>query len=173
MTQEWKTEFFKALAKKMESFNAENALLKSEENGEWVMQTFLATSTEKKDFVLLQAIPYQARPDVLLLELYIKLLEEVQPSVAGELQEAISELNFYLPVGCLGIYPGNGHVFFRETFRLDTKKALEQVVEDTIVYYEMMMEVVMAAYPGLKGIWSGTLSYREAVEKDLLRKHSK
>ena len=173
MTQEWKTEFFEALAKKMESFDAENTLFKNDQSGEWVMQTVLATSAEREDFVLVQAVPYQARPDVLLLEIYIRLLAEAQSSVLEELQKAISELNSYLPVGCLGIYPGGEHVFLRDTFRLDTEKTIEQVVEDTIVDYEMMMEVVMAAYPGLKGIWSGALSYQEAVEKDLLRKHSK
>lgn len=173
MTQKWKNEFFKVLAEKLEAFTKDSILMKNEDNGEWIIQTVFATSPEKTDFVLIQASPFQAREDILLLELYVKLLGEAKPEAAEELQKAISELNSYLPVGCVGLYPTDRHVFLRECFRLDTEKMEEQAAADAIVCYEMVMEVVMGAYPGLKAIWSGDMTWGEAAEKDILKKYSK
>ncbi len=172
-TQDWKTDFFKALAEKMETFTKDNILMKNENNGEWLMQTVFATSPDKTDFVLIQAAPYQAREDVLLLELYVKLLGTTAEENREELQKAVSELNSYLPVGCLGIYPEDGHLFLRECFRLDMDKSAEQAAADAVVCYELVMEVTMAAYPGLKAIWNGEMTFADAVEKDILKKHSR
>lgn len=172
MTQEWKTEFFKALSDRMETFTKDNLLLKNEANGEWILKTMFATSAELKRFVLVQGVTYAAREDVLLLELYIKLTDEAKEEALPELSKAIEELNSYLPVGALGVSPADHHVYLRDCFKLLTNVPMDQSVSDAVIDYEMIMEVVVAAYPGLEKIWSGAMSFAETVEQDLLRNYS-
>lgn len=174
MTQEWKTEFFGALAKEMEKFTNNNLLMKNDANGEWVLKTMFATSPEGEHYVLVQGVPYQAREDVLLLELYVKLTDEGKEEALPELKKAIEELNSYLPVGVLGVSPVDGHVYLRDCFRLDgADRTMEQTVGGAIVDYELMMETVMALYPGLSQIWSGAMTFDQTVEQSFLKRYSK
>jgi hypothetical protein len=172
MTQEWKTEFFEALSKKMETFTGDNILMKNEANGEWMLKTVFATSPERESFVVVQGIIYPAREDVLLLELYIKLTGEAKEEAMPELKKAMEELNSYLPVGALGISPSDRHVYLRDCFKLPADRTIEENVSDAVVDYELIMEVVVAAYPGLCQIWSGDMTFDQTVEKNLLKRYS-
>lgn len=172
MTQEWKTEFFEALLKKMETFTRDNILMKNEANGEWVLKTVFATSPERKSFVMVQGVTYPAREDVLLLELYIKLTGEAKAEALPELRKAMDELNSYLPVGALGIYPADHHVYLRDCFKLPVDRSIEENVGDAVAAYELIMEVVVAAYPGLSRIWSGEMTFDQTVEGNLLKRYS-
>lgn len=173
MTKEWKKQFFEALAKKMEQFTKDNMLVKNQANGEWVMKTVFATAPEREHFVVVQGLTYPAREDVLLLELYIKLTDEVKAEALPQLRLAIDELNTFLPVGLLGISPADGHMYLRDCFKLLTNAAMEEAVRDAVVNYELLMEVVVAAYPGLRQIWSGAMTFEETVAKHYLKCYSK
>ncbi len=173
MTQQWKTDFFEALSRKMETFTNDNLLMRNEVNGEWVLKTVFATSMERETFVMVQGVVYPAREDVSLLELYVKLTEEAKEEAMPELKKALEELNSYLPVGTLGISPTDNHVYLRYCFKIPTDGTIEQSVSDAIVDYELIMEVVMAAYPGLSQIWSGAMTFEQTVENSLLKQYSK
>lgn len=172
MWEKWKDAFFSALSERMQTYTQDNILMKNEVNGEWMLQTIFAANLEKTDFVMLQAIPYQAREDVLLLEIYIRLLGEVKPEAEEELFKAIQELNTFSPVGTFGIYPGGEHVFLRNCIHLDTEGTSLRAVDETVLEYEMMMEGVLAAYEGLTAVWNGTMTFRQAVEQELLKEYS-
>lgn len=173
MTQEWKTEFFEALSRKIETFTDNSLLMKNEANGEWVLKTVFAATVERKNFVMVQGIIYQARADVCLLELYVKLTDEAREEAVPELRKAVEELNSYLPVGTLGIAPSDHQVYLRDCFKLPAGGTVEQSVSDAIVDYELIMEVVAAAYPGLCLIWSGTMTFEQTVKNRLLKQYSK
>ena len=47
---------------------------------------------------------------------------------------------------------------------------MDELVKETEIYYEMMLEGLQGVYEGLSKIWTGEISYEEAVEQELLRK---
>ena len=171
MTQEWKTEFFKGLYEKLGKVTDDN-VLDQLPNGEWYLKTLLAAAADSEDSVLVQAAPYQARPDVLLMELYVQLTSSFAPEAESELRAAMDELNSFMPIGALGISPKDGSIYLRDCFKLLTDGAVEKAVEDAYVDYEMIMEEIMAAYTGLKLIWTGEKTFAQVVELDLLKKYS-
>ena len=171
MTQEWKKELFQNLYERLMKVTADNVLGQTPA-GEYFLKTILAASAGSQDSVLIQAAPWQAREDVLLMELYVQLAEEVKPEAETQFREAIDELNSFLPIGALGISPRDGSVYLRDCFKLLTDRTPEEAAADAWVDYEMMMEEVGAAYPGLKAIWTGEKTFAQAVEAGLLKKYS-
>lgn len=171
MTQEWKTEFFKGLYEKLGTVTDDN-LLDQNPNGEWYLRTLLNAARGTQDSVIVQAALFQARPDVLLMELYVQLTTEFQPQAEAQVREAIDELNFYLPVGALGISKRDKSIYLRDCYKLPADGPVDKAVEEAFVDYELIMEGVMAAYPGLKLIWTGEKTLAQVVEMDLLRTYS-
>lgn len=171
MTQEWKKEFFGCLGERLGRITEDNILAQNP-GGEWYLKTILAASAGVEDSVLVQAAAYQARKDVLLLELYVLLSRSYQPQAEAELRAAMDELNSFLPVGVVGISPRDGSVYLRDCFRLLTEESADRAAQDAYTDYEMVMEGVMAAYPGLKLIWTGEKTFAQVVELGLLKKYS-
>lgn len=171
MTQEWKKDFFRCLSERLGKVT-DDSLLAQLPTGEWVLKTILTACTGSEDSVLVQAAAYQARADVLLMELYVQLADAYVPQTEGELWAAMDELNSFVPVGALGISPRDGSVYLRDCFKLLTDQSPETAAADAYVDYEMIMEEVMAAYPGLKLIWTGEKTFAQVVEMGLLRKYS-
>lgn len=171
MTQEWKQEFFKALYEKLGTITDDNVLAQNEA-GEWYLKTLLAAAAGSEDSVMVQAASYQARPDVLLMELYVQLTSEFNLQAEQEVRAVMDELNSFLPIGALGISPKDKSIYLRDCFRIPADGTVEQAVEDAYVDYEMIMEEVMAAYPGLKLIWTGEKTFLQVVEMGLLKKYS-
>jgi hypothetical protein len=168
-----KKDFMDALLKELEKYTTDNILLGDEESGQWVLRTVLATSPEKTDYVMLEATIYAAREDVDLLEIFVRLGSDIESSATDELVKAFAELNYFSPVGTFGIHPEQGYAFLRECYILDREKDISALVKDAVLGYELVMEAVMASYPGLSEIWKGNLSFGETLEQELLNKHSK
>lgn len=172
MTEEWKKEFFEKLRQKLETVTEDNLLARNA-NGTWYLKTMLAASADTDDGVIVQAAVYQARKDVLLLELYVLLTPEPESGAEAEIRIAMDELNAFLPIGALGISTRDGSIYLRDCFKLLTDVPMEKAIDDAYVDYEMIMEEVMAAYPGLKLIWTGEKTFAQVVEMGLLNQYSK
>lgn len=171
MTEEWKKEFFEKLQEELEKVTEDN-LLAQNDNGVWYLKTMLAASEEEDDNVIVQAAVYQARKDVLLLELYVLLTPEIEPEAEAEVRVAMDELNAFMPIGALGISPRDRSIYLRDCFKLPTDVPMEETIRDAYVDYEMIMEEIIAAYPGLKRIWTGESTFAQVVEMGLLNKYS-
>ncbi len=171
MTQEWKTEFFKGLYEKLGKVTSDNVLDQTP-NGEWCVRTLLAAENGSDDSVIIQAVPFQARTDVLLMELYVLLTPEFNPQAETEMRTAIDEINSYMPVGALGINPKDRSIYLRDCFKLLADGPVDKAVDDAYVDYEMIMEVVLATHQGLKLIWTGEKTFAQVVEMGLLKKYS-
>ena len=168
-----KAAFFEELSNEIDKLTADSTLLWAADVEQWLLRTVFASSPEQESFVLAEATVFAAREDVDLLELYIRLVDEFPDEAREELLKAFAELNFFTPVGAYGIHPERGHVFLRECYKLDNDKDIAELVKDVLVDYEMVLEAMMASYPGLSAIWSGEMTFAETIEKELLRKHSK
>ena len=171
MTQEWKKDFFEKLEERLEKITDDN-ILAQDPGGEWYLKTILAASADLEESVLVQAVTYQARPDVLMMELYVQLSAMYHPEAELEVRTAMDELNSFLPIGALGISPRDGSIYLRDCFRLPAEESADKAAEDAYTDYELIMEEVMAAYPGLKLIWTGEKTFAQVVEMGLLRKYS-
>lgn len=171
MTQEWKKDFFKSLSERLGKITDDNLLAQSPE-GEWYLKTILAAYAGSEDSVLIQAVTYQARADVLLMELYVRLTPAFEAQAEAEVRAVIDELNSFVPIGALGISPRDGSLYLRDCFKLLTDEPADKAAEDAYMDYELIMEEVMAAYQGLKLIWTGEKTFAQVVELGLLKKYS-
>lgn len=171
MTQEWKKEFFRNLSEKLGKITDDNILAQNP-GGEWYLKTILAASAGSEDSVLIQAVTYQAREDVLLMELYVLLTPAFEAQAEAEVRTVIDELNSFVPIGAVGISPRDGSIYLRDCFRLPADGPADKAAEDAYTDYELIMEEVMAAYPGLKLIWTGEKTFAQVAEMGLLKKYS-
>ena len=168
-----KTEYFQALSKELEKYTADTLLSGDEESGQWLQRAVFATSAELESFVMTEATMFAAREDVDLLEIFVKLFPEADCAAVDEVNNAFAELNYYSPVGSFGIHPVQGYGFLRECFVIDGAKELSAMIADAILNYELVLETVVASYPGLSAIWSGERTFDEVIEKGWIKKHSK
>lgn len=171
MTQEWKKEFFQRLSERLGRITDDNMLAQNP-GGEWYLQTILAACAGSEDSVLVQAVTYQARADVLLMELYVRLAPAFEARAEAEMRAVIDELNLFVPIGAVGISPRDGSIYLRDCFQLPADGPADKAAEDAYTDYELIMEEVMAAYPGLKLIWTGEKTFSQVVELGLLKKYS-
>lgn len=171
MTQEWKKEFFRNLSERLGKVTDDNMLAQTPA-GEWYLKTILAASAGSDDSVLVQAVTYQARDDVLLMELYVQLAPGFEVRAESEVRAVIDELNFFIPIGAAGISPKDGGIYLRDCFKLLADEPADKAAADAYTDYEMIMEEVMAAYEGLKLIWTGEKTFAQVVEMGLLKKYS-
>lgn len=170
MTEQWGKEYMEALEKRMGTYTEENVLEQEPNSKIWFLRTLFAVYPDQSANVIIQSMAFQLKPDVPQVEIVVNITNDAEDESMGELQKAIEELNYISPVGAFGLRRNTNRVYLRNCWVLDGKKTIEELVHDTEIYYEMMMEGVQGAYDGLSKIWTGEMTFEETVEKSLLRK---
>lgn len=170
MTQEWAKEYMEALEAKMGSYTEENVLEQDKNSGLWYLRTLFAVYPDHSAHVVIQAMVFELRKDIPQVEIIINITNDAEEEHFEELSKAIENLNYISPVGIFGIRRKTNRVYLRNCWTLEKEKTIEELVKDTEIYYEMMIEGVQGVYKGLSKIWTGEISYEEAVKQGLLRK---
>lgn len=170
MTQEWAKEYMEALEAKMGSYTEENVLEQDKNSGLWYLRTLFAVYPDHSAHVVIQAMVFELKENTPQVEIIINITNDAEEEYLEELSKAIGELNYISPVGIFGVRRKTNRVYLRNCWTLDEKKSMEELVKDTEIYYEMMLEGLQGVYKGLSKIWTGEISYEEAVEQGLLRK---
>lgn len=170
MTEQWAKEYMEALEAKMETYTEENILEQDEASKLWYLRTLFAVYEDQSAHVMVQAMVIELKKGTPQVEIIVNMFNEAEEACYDELEKAIGELNYLSPGGAFGIRKKENRVYLRNCWTLDKDKTMDKLVEDTVIYYEIMLEVARAAYTGLKKIWTGEITYEEAVEQDLLRR---
>lgn len=171
MTKEWAKEYMETLKKRMEKYTDTNQMVTNPENPDIIfLQNYFSVYQDHSIYVMMQAMVFELKPDVPQVEIIVTLTNDVKKESIEELQKAIEELNYVSPVGIFGIRRNRDCLYLRNCWILDSKKNMEELVKDTEIFYEMMLEGVQGAYRGLSKIWTGEMTFDETVEKNLLRK---
>lgn len=170
MKAKWKQEFFQQLEEKMGEFTQQN-LLEVCREGEFRLRSVFAVSKETaEDCVLVETGMFEIKQGLPQLELIFLTDLKLEEKAIKELEKVILNMNYYLPIGALGIfYPGN-RVLLRQILFLEEKRELSDTIEDIVSVYEIGVGVLRELYIVLKQVCMGELSYEEAVEKGVLLK---
>lgn len=170
MTEQWAKEYMEALEKRMGTYTEENQLEQDKNSKLWYLRTLFAVYPDHSAHVVVQSMVFELKKDMPQVEIIVNITNDTEDESFEELQKAVEELNYISPVGTFGIRRKRNRIYLRNCWPLDCKKTMEELVKDTETYYEMMMEGVQGAYEGLHEIWTGNISFEEAIEQELLRK---
>lgn len=170
MTKEWAKEYMEALSNKMGSYTEENVLEQDKSSELWYLRTLFAVYPDHSAHVVIQSMVFELKEDTPQVEIIINITNDAEDEHIEEVAKAIEELNYISPVGTFEIRRKTNRVYLRNCWTLDEKKPMDELVKETEIYYEMMLEGLQGVYEGLSKIWTGEISYEEAVEQELLRK---
>lgn len=172
MTEQWAEQFMRALGKKLKEDAGDAELQQNEQTGLWYVQSFLQLFPELDINVLMQTMVFEARTGVPQAEIIFVITNDVKPGTEEELEKAIAELNYISPIGSFGLRRGSGSLYLRDCLPFfDWEEAdLGRLVQQTEVYYTMMMEALGGGYEGLMKLWTGELLYEQTVEQGLLNR---
>ena len=167
MMQEWKTKLIGALKDKLESITEFNNLAETDDGNKMIKSLF-RIYPDQECGVMAAWTTYDSLPDVPRVELMIVMDADVEPRCCPELEHAMSEMNFYLPIGAAGIDYNLMKMYLRQVLFLDEGKSCGEQAAEIIRIYEIMMAGVRIVYPSFSEICKGTLTYDEAVVRNLL-----
>lgn len=167
MTCTWKTELIEALRDKLESVTEFNNLAETDD-GNMVIRSLFRIYPDEECGVMACCTTYDSLPDVPRVELMILMDLDVEPQCCPELEHAMSEMNFYLPIGASGIDYNLMKMYIRQVLFLDEAKDYGAQAAEIIRVYEVMMAGVRILYPSFSQICKGKLTYGEAVRRNLL-----
>lgn len=171
MTKEWAVQYMEALKKKMETYTDTNQMVVNPENPNIMfLQNYFSVYQDQSVYVMMQAMVFELKPNVPQVEIIVTITNDIEEESVDELQKAIEELNYFSPVGIFGIRRNRDCLYLRNCWVLDHSKSIEDLIADTEIFYEMMLEGVQGAYKGLSKIWTNEMTFDETVEKKLLRK---
>lgn len=169
MTQEWKVSLMEQLRAKIGEITQENVLTTNSDQSQ-TLKSLFKIYPDKESGVLAQALLFETLPGLAQLEINFVMDVDVDPACYGELERAMIEMNYYLPLGAAGIeYPMN-KMALRYVMLLDEKKSIAVLAQEIIKTYELLMGSLRIVYPAFSQICVGNMTYEEAVEKQLLLK---
>ncbi len=167
MGQEWKTKLMDALNAKLAHITEYNNLAETDD-GNKMLKSLFRIYPDQECGVMACCTTYDSLPDIPRTELMVVMDADVKPQCCPELEHAMSEMNFYLPIGAAGIDYKMMKMFLRHVLFLDETKSCEEQAEEIIRIYEIMMAGVRILYPSLSRICQGAMTYSEAVAQNLL-----
>ncbi len=85
-----------------------------------------------------------------------------------ELEDAILNMNFYVPLGAFGYYYPSEQMYFRCIDFIDENRAAEELAADVIETYKKIAIVVGNVFGGLERIATGESSFDKEVESGVL-----
>ena len=172
MMRKWKTELIEALKDKLESITEFNNLAETDDEN-LLIKSLFRIYPDQECGVMACCTTYDCLPDVPRVELMIVMDADVEPRCCPELEHAMSEMNFYMPIGASGIDYNLMKIYLRHVLFLDEAKDCGEQAAEIIRIYEIMMAGVRILYPSFSQICKGELTYEEAVEQNLLIKQEK
>lgn len=170
MTTEWGKDLMEALKKKFGEITGENILQQDPASKLWYLRSVFSVYPDHSANVMIQSIVFEIKPGVQQIEVIVNITNDVEPSAEEEVIRAVNELNYFSPVGAFGLRQGTNRLYLRNCWIVDEKEPLDMTVEKVVLYYTMMMEAVQGGYEGLQKVWTGELTFDQAVEEGFLNR---
>lgn len=168
MTEERQQEFWKTMEKYFSSIRGEN-ILDQEQDG-YVLRSLFSTVKEGKGIALFEARLYPLLEKTLYLEIYVTPHFNIQEDKITEMERIIMNVNYFLPMGTLGIYYPASQLFLRYIMVVNTKREMGELVAEIGKVYEMLGVTLGNLYEALERVSRGETTYGEEVQKgNLLR----
>ncbi|MCH5264603.1 MAG: hypothetical protein J1F02_01800 [Lachnospiraceae bacterium] len=169
MDEQWKKEFFEKLEEHFGAMTQENALEKLDD-GEYVLRSLFTTVEGERGLALFETQLYPTNPEVVQLEIMVIPCLALKEERLAELEKAAAHLNYYTPIGALGIFYPRNQMFMRYVALLDLDKSIGELVQEIGKLYELMGVTFGNLYLALEEINDGKLTFEEAVEQNRLLK---
>lgn len=168
MTEEWQEEFWKAMEQYFSSITGD-IILDKEQDG-YILRSLFSTVKEGKGIALFEAQLYPLLDNVLHLEIYVTPHFNIQEGRIGEMEDAVMNLNYYLPMGTLGIYYPSNQLYLRYMIMIDQNREIRELVAEIGKVYEMLGVTLGNLYEALERVGRGETGYaEEAGKRNLLR----
>ncbi|MFP3153546.1 hypothetical protein LQZ18_03800 [Lachnospiraceae bacterium ZAX-1] len=172
MEQEWTKQLFEELKRTIGTYT-QQLNLKEDEEGAYLLQAVFKVfdeENEEKDCVLAEVSQFPVKPGVFQLEMNLTTEVTIKPEYMAQVERTIIQMNYYVPLGALGIFYPSNRVTVRYVAVVDQKKSAEEISKEVVVLYELMLASLRLVYPAIKQICIGELTFEEAVEKQMLLK---
>lgn len=88
----------------------------------------------------------------------------------SQVLEAVTQLNYYAPMGAFGIYYPAGQLFLRYVAMFDRTRQIDALVEETGKIYEVLGGVLGHVYDALERVSLGKSTYEQEVKEGNLLK---
>ena len=170
MTEEWAKNFMQALENDARTYAQEPALQQEEKTGWWLLHAFLPIFEEYDINVYMQTMLFELVPDIPQAEIIFILTNDVAAKGEAELAKAVEELNYISPVGAFGIRRNKRSLYMRDCLPLIGEDNIDALVKKIGTYYKLMTECLKGGYVGLRKIWTGEMTYEQAVSEGLLNR---
>lgn len=162
MDTKWVKSFMEKLKGAMDEYTDMNQLELDAESGLYYLQSAFAV-TDEGDGVMVQALAFELREGVTQLEIVMVITNEIAEGAAEEVIKAANGLNFISPIGAFGVQDAQDQLYLRTCIILDPERTEEQLVKETKLYYEMMLDGVQGVYEEMKSVWEGKKTYEETL----------
>lgn len=170
MTLEWEKELLEELAKKLGNFTDDNELAQDENTGLWYLRSSFGVYPGEDARVMAQSLVIELKEGMPQVEIVFNLTYELQQETLGEINKAVSELNYISPGGAFGVRQDTDRLYLRNCWPLDADKSPKKLAEIIFIYYNIMMECIQGGYKGLEAIWTGKKTYEETVKEGMLNR---
>ncbi len=170
MTREWDKAFMTKLYEELEDYTLDGELCEDANTQLWYVKSVFPLSTDGKYSVMAQGLAFPLTDDAVSLEIIFDITNDVKPECMDEMKKTVNELNYISPAGAFGVRERLGKLYMRNCWVIDSKKEIEEQVKDAVFAYDAQVRCLQGGYIGLKKVWTGELTFEEAVEQELLRK---
>lgn len=168
MDKEWSNNLMQDIKTMLDEYTDMNELAVDEESGFQYLQSGFSVTEDDSAAVLMQALIFELREGTPQLELLLIITNELEEAGMEEILKTVNGLNYVSPIGSFGVKPEQQQLFVRTCMLLSRSRKNENQVMDIKKQYEIMIDGVSGVYEQLREIWTGKLTYEDALGKDLI-----
>lgn len=169
MTEEWKRKFMEQLEQQFRTITEEITLGKTEDGND-VLRALFSTLEGGKGVALFESQLFHFREDALHLEITVTPQFNIAQEQLQQIQEAVTQLNYYAPMGAFGIYYPSRQLFLRYVAMLDITRDMDVLVGEIRKIYEILGGVLGHVYEALERVCMGNSTYDQEVKEGNLLK---
>lgn len=163
MGSRWEEEFWKGLEKHFRTIT-EEVMLEKDSRNVYVLHCLFTTVKGGRGISLFDAQIYTAGENMSYFEMMVMPQFSIADGKKKELEEVIRNMNYFMPLGALGIYYPRNELFFRYIMPLDMTKEVLAAVETIGRLYETVGVIFGNLYEALEGIATGASTYEQEVK---------
>ena len=159
-----RNEFIEVLDKKIQEITESTAI---EEDEAGNRSTALFTTTKDGGGIsLFETGFYDMWEDYPLLEIMITPQFEVKTKYMPEVEKLISNFNYTIPFGHMGVQYELERMYYRYVFSPDMEKSAEELADQTVEIYKRLAMIFGGVFELFERLATGVSTFEEELEKD-------
>lgn len=167
MNKNWEKELWEGLEKHFRTIT-EEIMLEKDSRDAYTLHCLFTTVKGGGGISLFDAQIYTAGEDLSYFEIMVMPQFSIADGKRKELEEVIKNMNYFMPLGALGIYYPRNELFFRYIMPLDTAKEVGKTVREIGRLYETIGVIFGNLYEALESVATGGSTYGQEVEEGRL-----